>query len=212
MAGSPCVTPQAFRNVCLQFANSGFIQQEGRWNAFISQLSEAHEKDVMDAKAHATAAAAAAADTVKTNGEKKGLHPKDLKPAKFDSDTKSAQRFRQFAQDATAYVKQINRSLAEMLKVAAKLEEWNAETYQEQLAEEASIGESEARDLDEDLVALLRSITDVRRPLRLLDTVHDCGRALGALREEQVVHPPPGLCTAARRIDHVPQVSLRDVA
>ena len=91
-------SPRAFRNVSARIADPQFITQRGQWNSFISQLTDAHEKDLADAQAQAAQAAeeSAAAKTHQGEKSRKGIYAKDLKPMKFDSNIKSAQSFKQF--------------------------------------------------------------------------------------------------------------------
>ena len=59
-----------------------------------------------------------------------------------------------------AWAKKIKRKYADLLKVAAELEDWNEEKFKENLDDQTSITMEEHPDLDEDVTALLRNITD----------------------------------------------------
>ena len=87
------------------------------------------------------------------------MSAKDIKPAKFDSNTNSKITFKSWSQDVLAYTKKLNKSYAELMKVAEKLDEWNDEAFQLNLGD-VSINRDNYSDINEDLTAILRNLTD----------------------------------------------------
>ena len=138
------------------------MQTKDVWVGFLQQLTVAHETDLVELQNNVSAAATLAASAANTsrNDWNKGINAKDLKPHKFDSNVKSQQSYKQFAQDAAAWMKKIDKNLAEMLKATSQLEEWSDAKYVEIVKQNFGIAEVKIKELDDDMVDLLRNITE----------------------------------------------------
>ena len=138
------------------------MQTTDVWVGFLQQLTVAHETDLVELQNNVSAAATLAASAANTsrNDWNKGINAKDLKPHKFDSNVKSQQSYKQFAQDAAAWMKKIDKNLAEMLKATSQLEEWSDAKYVEIVKQNLGIAEVKIKELDDDMVDLLRNITE----------------------------------------------------
>ena len=145
MAGTGSTsTGKHFGRVLVGYGDPSFISRPEEWKKFLSDLVEAYELDLYENKKKPDFAVAA----------------KDIKPAKFDASAKTSQTFKAWAQDAMAYVKKVKREFVDVLKVAEKLEAWNEETSKLNVEEDTSVSSALYADVNEDLVALLRNITE----------------------------------------------------
>ena len=149
MAGT---APQNFRRCLLRYQDPSFMQNAEMWLGFLKQLTESYESDLVEVQNMVT--------PVVKNDWSKGINAKDLKPHKFDSNVKSSQSYKQFAQDTTAWMKKIDKSLAGMLKATSQLEEWNGAKYVEVVKQDLGLHEDKIKELDEGMADLLRNITE----------------------------------------------------
>eukprot|EP00973_Karenia_brevis_P063647 8848396-Karenia_brevis.AAC.1 len=62
----------------------------------------------------------------------KGINIKDLKPDKYEG-RKSAQSFKQWAEDTVAWVRRMDPNYATALTIARDMQEWSALTFSAEL-------------------------------------------------------------------------------
>ena len=83
-----------------------------------------------------------------------------LKPCKIDANAKSQVTFKNWPIDTYAWVKKIDKNFDALLKVAAELEKWNEDAFKQSIGAKTQIQSSKYADVDEDLLSLLRNVTD----------------------------------------------------
>ena len=140
--------PANFRAILHAHQDPVFINQPGKWADFLSQLVAAYEKD-NDELARA----------IRIERSEYGLAAKDIKPMKFESATKTPVSFKQWSGDMLAWTKNIKRKYSDLLKATADLEEWSEVAFKTKL-HMLNVTTEEYPDLDEDVLSLLRNITD----------------------------------------------------
>ena len=85
-----------------------------------------------------------------------GLAAKDMKPGLFENAQVTKQPFGQWSNDFYGWARRVNESYQQMLKVAAKLEEWNEQKYQEDFELVVTAEEGEQAKFDEECLDMLR--------------------------------------------------------
>ena len=198
----------------LQYADNTFLSKTDLWRAFLGALSEAHEQDMgilieqvraetrdgLEKQRHGMHEVLDHFRRTSTPTTK-GLSLKDLKPDKFESNKKTKQSFKQWAEDLRAWTKRMDKDYAKMLKVTQEMQEWsevkrNAEMVQEGVSAE------KIEETDDQLLVILKRFTE-GEARDVVDTVSSGGEAWYRLHDRFYSKTVTGATSIANRLGDV---------
>ena len=166
------------------------------WNAFAASVTQAHEQDLnavqtqlggqlqqLQQEVHSQRVQIEALRAVSTpvGGSMRGLSCKDLKPERFESNRKSPQLFKQWADDMRAWLRRVDPDSASVLAAVEELTEWNGLKLASNLVQKGVTPEQQAA-AEANLTDILRKFTQ-GEARDLVDTTSDSGEAWYRLKD-----------------------------
>lgn len=206
-----------FRDVLLQYVDNTFLSKPDMWRAFLGALAEAHEQDIGAQLDQGRAESREMLDRQRQamhemlehfrrtempgHNTAKGLPLKDLKPNQFESNKKSEQSFKQWAEDLAEWTARIDRDYSKAFKVAQELQEWSEVKRNAEMVKEG-IHADKIDDIDHQLLVILKRLTK-GEARDVVDTVSSGGEAWYRLHDRFYSKTVTGATSIANRLGDV---------
>ena len=178
-----------------QSADGSVLANPQAWEAFAKKMATAYEADIQMMLANCQAMST----TVGSAG--KGLTTKDLKPDRFDSNKKSEQSFKQWADDLRTWLKRVDAFMSAALLESEKLTEWDLLKFNASMVT-AGVPSHQLDEAQDGLMDILKKFTkgDARD---LVDTTSHGGEAWYRLHDRFYSRTVIGATSIANRLQDI---------